>query len=493
MLRQLSNKLILTLLGLLLLLSASFIGFAVFSTPMFLQELNQKVNFKLADNIVTEKKLMIDHQVNEEALQSVFMGLMVVNPVIEVYLVDTDGKLLAWSAPDGAVKRQTIDLKPIKQFLSSQNNAPILGNDPRHPDRDKVFSAAEIKHGDQLQGYLYIVLGGEAYDSVVDILKSSYMLQLWTGAIGISLLIVSLAGLLSFRVITRRLQQLADGMEEFKQNDFKQSVKLPERFDGRPGDEIDRLGATFREMSERIIRQVKQLEHNDASRRELIANVSHDLHTPLASLQGYLETLDLKGDEISDEEKKSYVHIAWQSSERLRKLISELFELSTLENQGAQLHFEPFSMSELIQDVTQKFELVAKNKKLQLSTLIPEQPAFVSADIGLIQRVLENLIENAIKYTPQGGQISISLNKGGNSVATSITDSGQGIPPEDLPHIFERFYRVDKHRNEDGTGLGLAIAKRIIQLHNSFIDVSSKPNSGTTFTFTLPGSQLDAT
>ena len=270
-------------------------------------------------------------------------------------------------------------------------------------------------------------------------------------------------------------------------------MKLPERFDGRPGDEIDRLGATFREMSERIIRQVKQLEHNDASRRELIANVSHDLHTPLASLQGYLETLDLKGDEISDEEKKSYVHIAWQSSERLRKLISELFELSTLENQGAQLHFEPFSMSELIQDVTQKFELVAKNKKLQLSTLIPEQPAFVSADIGLIQRVLENLIENAIKYTPQGGQISISLNKGGNSVATSITDSGQGIPPEDLPHIFERFYRVDKHRNEDGTGLGLAIAKRIIQLHNSFIDVSSKPNSGTTFTFTLPGSQLDAT
>ena len=492
MFRHLSNKLIITLLALLLLLSTSFISFAIMNTPMFLQELNQQLNLKLADNIVKEKKLIVDHQVNHEALQSVFMGLMVVNPIIEVYLVDPQGKLLAWSAPDGVVKRQRIDLGPVKKFISSAQNSPLLGNDPRNPERDKVFSAAPIKQGDQLQGYLYIVLGGQHYDSVVELLNSSYMLRLWTGAIGVSLLIASIAGFVIFRVITRRLRQLADGMEQFKQNDFKQSVTLPARFDGRPGDEIDQLGATFREMSERIIQQVKQLEHNDTSRRELVANVSHDLRTPLASLQGYLETLDLKGDQLSSEEKHNYIHIAWQHSERLRKLISELFELSTLENQGAQLHFEPFSMSELIQDVTQKFQLEAKNKNLQLSTHIPEQPAFVSADIGLIQRVLENLIENAIKYTPQGGQIGISLINGGNRVATSITDTGQGIPPKDLPHIFERFYRVDKHRNEDGTGLGLAIANRIIQLHDSTIDVASRPNAGTTFSFALPSTRLNA-
>lgn len=492
MFRRLSNKLIFTLLALLLLLSTSFICFAILNTPMFLQELNQQLNLKLADNIVKEKKLITNHQVNNEALQSVFMGLMVVNPIIEVYLVDPQGKLLAWSAPDGVVKRQAIDLSPIKKFLSSGKQAPVLGNDPRDPERDKVFSTAAIKQGDQLQGYLYIVLGGQTYDSVVEILQSSYMLRLWTGTIGISLLIASLAGFVIFRVITRRLQQLAGGMEQFKQNDFKQSIKLPARFDGRPGDEIDQLGATFREMSERIIQQVKQLEHNDTSRRELVANVSHDLRTPLASLQGYLETLDLKGDQLSNEEKQNYIHIAWQQGERLRKLISELFELSTLENQGAQLHFEPFSMSELIQDVTQKFQLEAKNKNLQLSAHIPEQAAFVSADIGLIQRVLENLIENAIKYTPQGGQIGISLMNGGNRVATSITDTGQGIPPKDLPHIFDRFYRVDKHRNEDGTGLGLAIAKRIIQLHDSSIDVASNPNAGTTFSFALPSAQLNA-
>ncbi|MEJ2399365.1 MAG: ATP-binding protein, partial [Gammaproteobacteria bacterium] len=216
----------------------------------------------------------------------------------------------------------------------------------------------------------------------------------------------------------------------------------------------------------------------------------HDLRTPLASLQGYLETLALKAEQLSEEEKQRYINIAYQHSERLRKLISELFELSTLENQDARLHFEPFSMSELIQDVSQKFQLHAQEKNLVLTTHIPAQPAFVSADIGLIQRVLENLIENAIKYTPAGGQIGISLVHGNNGVATSISDTGQGIPESDLPHIFERFYRVDKHRDEDGTGLGLAIAKRIIQLHTSSIDVASRPDSGTTFSFRLPSADL---
>jgi two-component system OmpR family sensor kinase len=490
--KRLSNKLIVTLFGLLLLLSTVFIGFALWSTPMFLQELNQKLNLGLAANIVSEKDLLSDHHVNQEALQSVFMGLMVVNPLIEVYLVDTDGKLLAYSAPQGVVKRDHIDLAPVKQFLAANKRLPILGNDPRDRHRNKVFSAAAIKDNGKLQGYLYVVLGGQAYDSVVDMLQSSYMLRLWTGAIALSLLIAGVAGFVLFRHITKRIQTLALGMEQFKQSDFQQSIALPMRFDGRPGDEIDQLGVTFREMSERIIQQVKQLQHNDTSRRELVANVSHDLRTPLASLQGYLETLALKDAQLSEDEKKHYINIAYQHSERLRKLISELFELSTLENQGARLHFEPFSMSELIQDVSQKFQLEAQAKHLELSTHIPSQPAFVSADIGLIQRVLENLIENAIKYTPPGGHIGISLVHGNNRVATSISDSGHGIPEADLPHIFDRFYRVEKHRDEDGTGLGLAIAKRIMQLHNSSIDVASRPDTGTTFSFQLPSAELSA-
>lgn len=492
MFSRLSNKLTLILLGLLVLLSTSFIGFAIWSTPLFLQELNQQLNLDLANNIVKEKKLIVNNQVNKKALNSVFMGMMVVNPIIEAYLVDINGKLIGWHAPEGSIKRKHVDIGPIKKFIHRGESSTILGNDPRDMNRDKVFSAAEIKQNGKLQGYLYVVLGGQAHDSVVAMLESSYMLRIWIGTIIISLLIAVIAGFFIFRLITQRLGKLTESMEQFKRGGFKAPVILAKDFDGRPGDEIDLLGSTFREMSERIIQQLKVMEHNDASRRELVANVSHDLRTPLASMQGYLETLVQKGDQLSNADKQNYIDIAWKQSKRLQKLISELFELSTLEHRDAQLHFEPFSMSELVQDVSQKFQLYAKEKNLVLSTHLPGGPAFVSADIGLIQRVLENLIENAIKYTPAGGHIGISLSNGRETVATKVEDSGQGISGDELPHIFDRFYRVDKHRNEEGTGLGLAIARRIMKLHNSNIDVSSQMDNGTSFSFQLPSTEIRA-
>lgn len=486
MFNKLSNKLVITLLGLLLALSSIFIIFTVNSLPTVLQEVNQSLNLNLASNIVKEKKLMIDNRVNNNAMNSVFMGLMLVNPMIEVYLVDTNGKILSYSAPENTVVREQIDLQPVKKLLSGTVTLPVTGNDPRHLQNNKVFSVAEIKQHNTLQGYLYIILASQAFDSVFNLMNNSYILKLWFLSIVISLLFTSFAGILILKHITKRLHFLNHVIESFKQNSFKKLSNLPDRFNGKPGDEIDQLGSSFRELSERIIQQVKQLEHNDKSRRELIANVSHDLRTPLASLQGYLETLLLKEDSLSDDEKQLYINTAMQHSNHLKKLISELFELSTLENDHAELHFEPFSMSELVQDVTQQFNLKAQDKHISIHAQIPEQQAFVSADIGLIQRLLENLIENAIKYTPEGGEINVTLLTDNHSVTTSISDTGEGISSEDLPYIFDRFYRADKQRQTEGTGLGLAIVKRILQLHDSEIDVKSIPQNGTTLSFHLP-------
>ena len=486
MLNRLSNKLVITLLGLLLALSAIFISFTINSLPRFLQEVNQNLNINLANNIIKEKNLMIDNRVNNNAMNSVFMGLMLVNPMIEVYLLDTDGKILSYSAPENTVKRERVNLQPVKRLLADQSQLPVVGNDPRQLQSDKVFSVAEIKQNNKTQGYLYIILASQAFDSIFKLLESSYILQLWLLSVVISLFFTSIAGILILKHITRRLHFLNHVIDTFKLNNFRHAVKLPDRFNGKPGDEIDQLGSSFRELSERIIQQVKQLEHNDKSRRELIANVSHDLRTPLASLQGYLETLLLKENSLSDTDKQQYINTAMQHSHHLKKLISELFELSTLENNPAELHFEPFSMSELVQDVTQQFELKARDKSIQINAQIPEQQAFVSADISLIQRLLENLIENAIKYTPEGGKVNVTLLAKEKSVSTSITDTGEGISSDDMPFIFDRFYRADKQRQTEGTGLGLAIVKRILQLHNSKIDVQSIPQHGTTLTFHLP-------
>ena len=486
MFKKLSNKLVLTLLGSLLALSTIFISFTLSSLPSLMAETQQKLNLNLANNIVSEKKLMLDNQVNSKALQSVFMGLMLVNPMIEVYLLDSQGKILAFSAPENAVVRKDIDLAPVHQFIDGSASLPITGNDPRQLNSNKVFSVAPIQQNNELQGYLYIILASQAYDSVFNLLEHSYIFRLLFLTVLISLIFTSVAGILIVKHIIKRLHFLNYAINSFKQHNFKKLKNFPERFNGKPGDEIDELGCSFREMSERISQQVKLLEHNDASRRELIANVSHDLRTPLASMQGYLETLILKQDKISAEDHNSYLHTALQHSNHLKKLISELFELSTLENNSAELHFEPFSMSELVQDVTQQFNLKASDKNIKLSARIPEQPAFVSADISLIQRLLENLIENAIKYTPSGGNINISLMSQNNQVTTSVSDSGDGISENDLPFVFDRFYRADKQRHTEGTGLGLAIVKRIIQLHNSTIDINSVPKCGTTLSFHLP-------
>jgi signal transduction histidine kinase len=490
MYNRISNRLFITQLFLLLAISSIFIGMVVYSAPRFLQELNQRLNLDLADNIVKEKKMILDKKVNHEAMTEVLNGMMLVNPSIEIYITDPDGKIMAYSAPEGAVKRKSISLQPIKEFLNNDFSHPVLGDDPRSSKANKVFSVAPIQSGNRLDGYLYIVLAGEAYDSVFNLLQGSYLLQSWLVAILVSFLIASIIGYLLFRYITRRVDILSDAMEQFKKTDFTHSVLLPERFDGRKGDEIDQLGSTFSQMSDRIIQQVKLLQHNDTARRELIANVSHDLRTPLASMQGYLETLLLKHDVMSDSEILEYIQTAYENSQRLQKLISELFELASLDNNETALHFEAFSMSELAQDVCQKFKLHAKNKGITLETKIPERPVLVSADIGLIQRVLENLIDNAIKYTPEGGEVEIALNIGDTTVETIIKDSGQGIAEHEVQHIFERFYRIEKHRDQDGTGLGLAIVKRIIQLHNSAILVSPGKNKGTMFSFDLPNAVI---
>lgn len=486
MLNSISNRLFITQLLLLLVLSSIFIGMFVYTAPLFLQELNQKLNLDLAGNIVKEKKLIVDNKVNHKAMKTILNGMMLVNPSIEIYITDPKGEIMAFSAPEGAVKRKNISMAPVNEFLNNNFNLPVLGDDPRSDKQNKVFSVAPIKNGSHLDGYLYIVLAGEAYSSIFNLLESSYLIRSWFVAAFVSLLIASIIGFVLFRYITRRVYLLSGAMEEFKKTDFTHPIFLPERFDGRKGDEIDQLGSTFLQMSGRIIQQVKLLQHNDNSRRELIANVSHDLRTPLASLQGYLETLLLKKDTLSELEISEYIKTAYENSQRLQKLISELFELASLENNDATLHFESFSMSELAQDVSQKFKLKAKNKGIKLETKIPEIPAFVSADIGLIQRALENLLDNAIKYTPEGGEVEIALSLGDATVVTVIKDSGQGISEDEAQHIFERFYRIEKHRDQDGSGLGLAIVKRIIQLHNSTIFVSPAENSGTVFSFNLP-------
>jgi signal transduction histidine kinase len=231
---------------------------------------------------------------------------------------------------------------------------------------------------------------------------------------------------------------------------------------------------------------MRALEDKDTLRRELVANVSHDLRTPLATLHGYLETLSLKEGSLSPGDRVRYLEAALRHSERLGRLIDELFELAKMDAGEVRPHAEAFSLGELVQDVVQEFRLRASERGVVLEVEPTADLPFVEADIGMMERVLENLIENALRHTPENGRVTVRLDAEGSLVQVEVEDTGCGIAPEELPRIFDRFYRVGPNGSDaSGSGLGLAITRRILELHERPIEARSAPGQGTTFTFGL--------
>ncbi len=488
MLRTLYSRLALTLFALLLVVGLLLIQLIRHSGEMYQQEVAQKLNATLAGNIVAEQLLISEDQVNSDALKQIFHMLMVINPSIELYLLDRQGGILAYSAPEGKVKRSSVDLAPVRNLLDGDALYPLTGDDPRNPEGQKVFSAARIPAQGPLQGYLYIVLGGEQYDNIVQSLHDSYILRTagWVllGAMATALLL----GLLTFSLLTRRLRTLSQIMDQYA--DYGVGAQPAPRYPigHRRADEVDRLGKQFNRMADRIDDDLRELQGTDALRRELVANISHDLRTPLTTLQGYLETLLLKGEALTEAERNRYLETALSHGQRLNQLVSELFELARLESSETIVYSEPFSLAELVQDVCSEFQLKAEERDITLVTDLQSQPPLVHGDIALMQRVLENLLENALRHTPAGGRVSVGVVAGGDSVMIRVADTGCGIPESEIEHIFDRFYRVasDQSDNSTGTGLGLAIAKRILELHGATIDVRSRLHEGSVFSFRMP-------
>jgi predicted ATPase/signal transduction histidine kinase len=260
---------------------------------------------------------------------------------------------------------------------------------------------------------------------------------------------------------------------------------------GRAGAELERLKAV--EGLQQALAEVEVLkdrlqDENVYLRRELIANVSHDLRSPLASLRGYLETLLLKGPVLAEVDRRSYLEIALRQAQHLQTLISELFELARLDFVGYRIEAEAVQLGELMRDVVQKFTLTAKAQEVALQLDLDPELGLARADIGLIERVLSNLLENALAHTAPGGRIELAVRTQDARVLLSVSDNGSGIADADLPRVFERFFRTDKARarNTKGSGLGLAIVKRIVELHGSEIRVESSVDRGTRFWFELP-------
>ncbi|MBI5461413.1 MAG: HAMP domain-containing protein [Gammaproteobacteria bacterium] len=487
--RTLFSKLAITLGALLMGIGLLYILLSTSLSRHYQQVFLQNLNRDLARNLILDRNLVNGGRLDEAALRETFHHYMLVNPSIEIYLLDANGRIVSYSADPGDVKRRHVDLEPVREFLSG-HGFPLLGDDPRSHDRRKVFSAAPLPSAGRAPGYLYVVLRGEEYDRIERLFQNDVLARLSGAAVLASLGVGLGVGLLLARALTRRLQRLSELMNRFCDSGFDDYMPIDER--RGKADEIDRLGRHYNHMAERIRTQLEDLKRQDEVRRELVANVSHDLRTPLAALQGYIETLKIDAADLSSEIRVQYLDIALAHSRSLTRLVGELFELAKLDAREIHLRPEPFSVAELVQDVVLKFQLAAAERGVRLAMECGEPLPLVIADIGLIERVLENFIGNALRHTGQGGEIVLLLRRQDTNVEIGIRDDGDGIAPEDMPHIFSRFYRGGgQARSGYHAGLGLAIAQRIMHLHGEAIEVVSRPGQGALFRFRLSTWQAD--
>lgn len=482
------NRLYLQISAIFLLVLILFAGITLYisvqSAAKYSVEVNQRLNSELATNMESMfEELVQNGEINEKAVADIMHSMMVINPIVEVYLLDTDGRILKYVVPEKGVKLEKVNLDPIQKFLSDPEHSIIYGDDPRNPGDQKIFSAARIVQDNQFKGYIYIVLAGQEYISASQTVLGSYILGLSIRTIIFILVISALVGLLAIWAITNKLSPIIKGINEFKSGNLHSRIPVKNK------NELDRIGLVFNQMADTIEHNIQELKGVDNLRRELISNVSHDLRTPVASIQGYAETLMLKKDTVSKAEQEKYLEIIYNSCGRLKKLVEELFELSKLQANQMKPHTEPFSISELVHDIAGKYRILSQKKGISINTMIDKNVPLVEADISMINRVLQNLIDNAMNFCDEGDTINIEIDpKKKKWVEVRVADSGQGIKQEDLPLLFQRYY---KGRNDSqSTGLGLAIVKKIIDLHHSQIKVFSQYGKGTTFTFDLPVATL---
>ena len=468
---------------LLLGLGIAIAVLCVRSALRYMDEADQTLNRTLAAELAPRFEPHLTDSVDHAAVDSVIKSITGVNRRIEIYLLDGEGRVKALlGEPGRTLARRRVDLEPIRRFAGGAP-LPILGEDPLDADGAKPFSAAPTEAMGETDCYLYVILGSEQFASAAGMIRSSYILRGTLGGLGLILLGGGAAGAFLFRRLTRRLRARKEAVERLAQGQLDQRAAVESE------DEIGQLGAAFNRMADTLAGRLEELRRSDRMRRELIANVSHDLRSPIALIRGYLETLQLKGDAVSSEEREQYLDVALKNAQRLGERVDALFDLSKLETQQVEPQEEPFSITELVQDLVMQFQPRADEQSVALEADLPERLSFVKADIALTERALSNLIENALSYTPEGGTVRVALEDAPGRVHVRVSDTGPGIPEEELPRIFERFYRVDKSRSpqgEGGTGLGLAIAQKILDLHGRSLDVESAVGEGTTFSFALP-------
>jgi signal transduction histidine kinase len=305
-------------------------------------------------------------------------------------------------------------------------------------------------------------------------------------SVGIALLGLGAAvmALVIFRPTHQRLRSLEDAARALGEG------RTDVRANESGGDEVSALSATFNRMAADLQMRAAALAESDRARRQLLADVSHELMTPLAAIRGYVETLAMPELTLDVATRRRYLDIAHQETHKLEAIIGELLDLARLEGGGSSLEEDEVLVDDLFRRVADRHRPVLCERRIELSTTTAPGTPHVWGDPDRLEQALQNVAANAIRHTPDGGTVALLAEPAGEGVRITVTDSGPGIPAEHLPHIFDRFYKADASRAgthvPSGSGLGLSIVRAIVSRHGGEVRAANRPGGGAVFTITLP-------
>ncbi len=473
-------------LFLLLMVVLGPVGFLLFRRNWVKSEnrTEQRLFWGVASDLSKQLVPLLNPTVDVVGLQQQVYEFTKFNPRFDVYLLSGTGRIIQdFSAWEGGVNRQEIELGAIKQFLSpnAKDLLPLFGDDPRRrPDETSIFSAAPISIEGK-QGYLYIILSN-FYDSRIR-QTSELVTASSAGVYSLGLLFAScvVVGVVCLYNLIRPLRQIASVIAEYDRGDFSQRLELSSR------NELGEIARAFNKMADSIARQIEDMKHKDLLRRELIADVSHDLRGPVAGVSGLIELLVQDAKSMDTAAREDFYRNIRDRVDALSLLLSELFELSKLEAQEAKVTFGRVSLPQMFEDIVITFQSRCREKQVAIRAEYDDCP-LIWVDALMISRVLTNLVDNALRYTPPGGEIVLHCEPRGGRLHVSVSDTGTGIAAGDMPRIFERTYQspVQSASSKGLSGLGLSIVRKIIETHGGEISVQSTPGQGTVFSFDLP-------
>lgn len=448
-----------------------FIAIAVLSSTILFNSITSaKASSLYKEATIISDQYLTDYYNSSSTLKDVWNNLKVVDNYIQaqIWIVNPDGEIILNSRKSLSEKSTTIE-----DFDPTQTGEKYyqIGTFNGYFDDDTLSVASPIVSNYKVKSYVIIHIPMddiyEERDSISSVLYLCFLI----------IYLLSLIPLIVFYFkIYLPLYKINTISLEYAANNFEHKI---------PYNNDDELGT----LSNSINYLALQLNTLEEYQRKFIANISHDFRSPLTSIKGYLEAMS--DGTIPAESQKKYFNILLFETERLTKLTSSLLTLNNFESSGGHLDIIDFDINKTIKDTAASFEGTCKEKMVSIELILSGKVLFVTGDVGKIQQVLYNLIDNAIKFSHNNSTITIETTEKNEKVFISVKDTGIGIPKDSIKKVWDRFYKSDYSRGKDkkGTGLGLTIVKEIIQAHNENIDVISTEGIGTEFIFSLPKSK----